>query len=264
MIECVVNVSEGRRLDVLDRLAGACGEALLDRHRDPDHHRSVFTLAGAEAVRPLARATIDELDLTTHEGVHPRLGTLDVVPFVALPPSTPEEAVAARDAFADWAARTLDLPCFLYGPERSLPEVRRRAFVDLAPDRGPSEPHPTAGAVAVGARPVLVAYNLWLREPDLERARALARDLRGPAVRALGLQVGDEVQVSMNRVDPDAVGTAEVDDAINASAEVARAERVGLVPAAVGERIDPRRWAQLDLDPEVTIEARLASRGSRS
>jgi glutamate formiminotransferase/glutamate formiminotransferase/formiminotetrahydrofolate cyclodeaminase len=111
---------------------------------------------------------------------------------------------------------------------------------------------------------VLVAYNLWLREPDLERARALARDLRGPAVRALGLQVGDEVQVSMNLVDPDAVGPAEVYDAISASAEVARAELVGLVPAAVVERIDPRRWAQLDHDPERTIEARLASRWSRS
>jgi glutamate formiminotransferase/glutamate formiminotransferase/formiminotetrahydrofolate cyclodeaminase len=262
MIECVVNVSEGRRLDVLDRLAGACGDALLDLHHDPDHHRSVFTLAGVEAVRPLARATVTALDLTAHEGAHPRLGTLDVVPFVPLTPSTFDEALAARDAFAEWAATTLALPCFLYGPERTLPEVRRRAFVDLAPDHGPSAPHPRAGAVAVGARPVLIAYNLWLREPDLARARELARQIRGPAVRALALQVGDEVQVSMNLVAPDDVGPAEVYDVVSASVDVARAELVGLVPAAIVDRIDPRRWAQLDLDPERTIEARLASRGS--
>src|SRR5690606_8929667 len=119
---------------------------------------------------------------------------------------------------------------FVYGPERSLPEVRRRAFVDLAPDAGPPTPHPTAGAVAVGARPVLVAYNLWLAEPDLELARRLARELRSPEVRALGLAVGEEVQVSMNLVAPERVGPADVYDRVAGSTRIARAELVGLAP----------------------------------
>ena len=133
---------------------------------------------------------------------------LDVVPFVPLGDTPMSAAVAARDEFAGWAAEALGLPCFLYGPERSLPDVRRGAFLTLGPDVGPSAPHPSAGAAAVGARRVLVAYNLWLVEPDLETARRIASAIRGDGVRALGLAVGDEVQVSMNLVDPDRVGPA--------------------------------------------------------
>ena len=92
--------------------------------------------------------------------------------------------------FAAWAATELRVPCFLYGPERSLPEIRKHAFATLRPDIGPAGPHPTAGAIAVGARPVLVAYNLWLRDPDLDMARTLARSLRRPTVRTLALRVG--------------------------------------------------------------------------
>jgi glutamate formiminotransferase len=169
--------------------------------------------------------------------------------------------VRARDAYARWAADTLGLPCFLYGPERSLPEIRRRAFSDLPPDLGPPTPHPTAGAVAVGARPVLVAYNLWLARADLDLARSIARRLRSPQVRALGLAVGDRVQVSMNLVEPLAVGPAQVYDRVAAQTAVARAELVGLVPRAVLDAVDPARWPELDLDPARTIEERLAARG---
>jgi glutamate formiminotransferase len=188
---------------------------------------------------------------------------VDVVPFVPLGGAPLDDAVAARDRFARWAAATLDLPCFLYGPERSLPEVRRTAFTTLAPDHGPDHPHPTAGACAVGARPLLVAYNLWLAEPDLTRARAIAADLRGPAVRALGLPVGDHVQVSVNLTDPLQVGPAEIYDAVAGRVAVARAELVGLLPDAVLRAVDPARWPQLDLGPERTIEARLAAREAR-
>ncbi len=254
-----MNVSEGRDLGVLDELAAACAGDLLDRHEDPDHHRSVFTLVGEEAPRALTRAAVARLDLGAHAGVHPRLGVVDVVPFVPLAGSSMDDAIAARDAFAAWAAE-LGLPCFRYGPERSLPEVRRRAFVDLEPESGPATPHPTAGATCVGARPFLIAYNVWLAEPDLDLARRVAADVRTPAVRALGLACGHRVQVSMNLVDPLATGPAAAFDAVAARAAVAGAELVGLVPAAVLATVAPERYAQLDLAPDRTIEARLAGR----
>lgn len=257
MLECVINISEGRDRAVIEAIADAAGTGLLDVHSDPDHHRSVLTLAGAGAARAVTAAAVARLDLTTHAGAHPRIGVVDVVPFVPLDDAPLDEALAERDAFAAWAAATLDLPCFTYGPERTLPEVRRGAFGDLAPDAGPPHPHPTAGACAVGARPVLVAYNLWLAEPDLALARRLARALRGPAVRALGLAVGNAVQVSMNLVEPAEVGPAEVFDRVAAETAIERAELVGLVPASVVRSIPRHRWAGLDLAEDRTIEARL-------
>src|SRR5215510_9235551 len=130
MLECVVNVSEGRDAAVIVALADAAGPCLLDVHSDPDHHRSVFTLAGPgleSAVQALAAEAVARIDLRRHSGAHPRLGAVDVVPWIPT-------ALAERDRFAAWAAGTLGVPCFLYGPERSLPEVRRRAFADLTPD----------------------------------------------------------------------------------------------------------------------------------
>jgi glutamate formiminotransferase len=196
--------------------------------------------------------------------VHPRIGAVDVVPFVALGSTPFARAVEARDAFAAWAGSALSLPCFLYGPERSLPDVRRGAFTSFPPDAGPPAPHPTAGACAVGARPVLVAYNVWLAGAGLDTARAIARSLRGPAVRALGLQVGPgaaDVQVSMNLVDPAAFGPAEAYDAVRAEAPVARAELVGLVPRSVLEATPQDRWTELDLAEDRTIEARAEALG---
>ncbi len=255
-----MNVSEGRRAEVVDALAAAAGDALLDVHRDPHHHRSVLTVIGEDAPRAVATTAVASLDLRDHTGAHPRIGVVDVVPFVPLGGSDIDDAVGARHRFAAWAADELALPCFLYGPERSLPEVRRGAFRSIAPDAGPPAPHPSAGAAAVGARPVLVAYNVWLAEPDLDRARLLAEAVRGPAVRALGLRVGEGVQVSMNLIDPSTVGPAEAYDAVAAQAEVARAELVGLVPATVLAAVPRRRWAELDLAEDRSIEARLAAR----
>ncbi len=263
MIECVLNVSEGRDPVVLDRLADAAGADLLDLHHDPNHHRAVLTVVGEGAARAVATAAVAAIDLRAHVGAHPRFGVVDVVPFVALGVTPFEASLAARDRFARWAAGTLGLPCFAYGPQRSLPDVRRAAFRGLAPDTGPDVPHPTAGACAVGARPVLVAYNLWLGLADLDLARSVARSLRGPAVRALGLDVGGHAQVSTNLIDPHSVGPAAIYDAVAARARVARAELVGLMPASVLGAVKASRWAQLDLDEERTIEARLEARGHR-
>jgi glutamate formiminotransferase len=261
MLECVVNVSEGARRDVVAEVAAAAGDDLLDLHADPHHNRAVLTLVGESAPRRVAGEAVERLDLRRHRGAHPRFGVVDVVPFVPLAGSTMADAVAARDRFAAWIGGELGIPAFVYGPERSLPDVRRQAFAGLAPAVGPASPHPTAGSVAVGARPPLVAWNLWLAEPDLVRAREVAAAVRGPDLRALGLAVGSRVQVSMNLIAPDRLGPAEAWDRVTALVDVADAELVGLVPAAVLDRTDPRRWEQLDLGPDRTIEARLVARG---
>jgi glutamate formiminotransferase len=256
-LECVVNVSEGQDRRVVDAIAAAGGECLLDVHADRHHHRAVLTLAGSaveDAARAVAAETVRRVDLRIHAGVHPRLGAVDVVPFVPLAGSTLADALAARDRFAAWAADALELPCFLYGPERSLPEVRRSAFRALAPDLGPPVPHPTAGAVCVGARPVLVAYNVWLGDGvDLATARRVAAAVRGPAVRALGLAVGDRTQVSMNLIDPGVVGPAEAFDGVARLVAVAGAELVGLVPRTVLDAVAMDRWIELDLSPARTL-----------
>ncbi len=273
LLECVVNVSEGRDGDVLVGLVAACGDCLLDVHSDWHHHRSVFTLAGRSgavetAVRELARRTVEHVDLRGRSGAHPRIGALDVVPWVAVegwplrdaaPGMCLERAVRARQDFGRWAAEELELPIFLYGPERSLPELRRRAWRDLGPDMGPSVPHPTAGAVALGLRPLMVAFNLWTATADLQRARAVAAAVRSSQVRSLAFSLGGEVQVSCNLIAPLVVGPAEAWDRVAAMVPVARAELVGLVPRSVLDKTPEARWAQLDLSPGRTIEARLWS-----
>lgn len=278
MLTCVVNVSEGRDDAALAALAAACGPALLDVHRDADHHRSVLTLGSPDpaaveaAALALARAGVAHLDLSGHAGVHPRLGVVDVVPFVPLLPGAGldelaaaplEEVMAARDRFCGTAAAELALPCFRYGPlpgggERTLPELRRRAFLDLAPDTGPVTPHPTAGAVCVGARRVLGAYNLLLATDDLVVARAIARSLRTTEVRALAFPVAGRAQVSCNLVAPWKVGPLEVYEAVTDQAEVAACELVGLLPAAVAATVPAALRDRLDCPPERTLEARLA------
>ena len=258
---------------MLEALRVAGGGSLLDLHADPDHHRAVLTLAGAHveaAAREVAATAVERIDLRAHRGVHPRLGVVDVVPFVPLderhaPARAGGElgaAVAARRRFAEWAGGELGLPCFFYGPERSLPEVRRLAFVEIRPDTGPDHAHPTAGACAVGARPALVAYNLWLDTSDVSSAKTVAAAVRGPALRALGLTVGGSTQVSCNLLDPFTLGPADAYDAVARSARelgarVVRAELVGLAPRAVVEAVPPERRAVLDLSVERTLEARL-------
>ncbi|MGH9305552.1 MAG: hypothetical protein ACRD0I_01515 [Acidimicrobiales bacterium] len=271
MLECVVNVSEGRDPVLVALLAAAAGpSACLDVHRDAYHNRSVLTLAGhdvEEKVRQVARAVVDHLDLSTHDGVHPRLGVLDVVPFVALAGSTLTDATAARDRFAHWAGTELSLPCFLYGPERSLPEVRRGAFSRFAPDTGPPRGDPRSGACCVGAREPMVAYNVWLDGPAVHQgARRIATVLRSDQMRTLSFAVGRDGQVSFNLVEPLSVGPEAAYDAVAVRAaqlglSVTRGELVGLMPAAVLGAIPSRRWSELGLAPHMTIEARLAPAG---
>ena len=199
----------------LEELAAAAAPVLLDLHADADHHRSVFTLAGdvddvSAAVRALAATSVARLDLGAHQGAHPRLGVLDVVPFIPYDPGHPPEhdlgaVVPLRDEFARWLSAEFGIPTFLYGPlhggeSRTLPQLRRHAFADMAPDFGPAHPHHTAGATAVGARPVLVAYNVWVSSVAV--AQRVAPRIRGPVVRALGLAVGDRAQVSCNLIGP--------------------------------------------------------------
>ncbi len=261
VLACVVNLSEGRSAEQIAALAAAAGDHCLDVHSDPHHHRSVFWLAGrdvADAARALTTEAVARLTLEEHDGVHPRIGVVDVVPFVPIDDaSSMQDAIASRDAFAHWASDTLALPCFLYGDTRTLPELRRGAFTTLYPDTGPPLPHATAGACAVGARRALVAYNLWLTEPDLDRARAISRQLRSADVRTLALPVGDHVQVSCNLVNPTVVGPAEIYDAVAARASIARAELVGLIGGDALMRIAASRWAELDVGEDRTLEARL-------
>jgi len=275
VLECVINLAEGRDLTALDQLSVSAGGSLRDRHHDPAHHRSVFTLIDDADpleldVRHLIEAAFKRLTLVGHEGVHPRIGVVDVVPFVALDPAQRPLARALRERTARWIADTFGVPTFLYGlmadgSTRTLPDVRRLAFGTLSPDFGPEKPSPILGAVAVGERPVLVAWNLWLGETSLSRARALAREVRGPFVRALGLQAGDEVQVSCNLLDVTARLPSFVYDQVRqrlVGAEViTRSELVGLAPRVLLDREDPARWSELDLRPDHTIEAVL-ERGS--
>ncbi|MHB8329642.1 MAG: glutamate formimidoyltransferase [Acidimicrobiales bacterium] len=273
MLECVVNVSEGRDEATIAALSRAGGDHLLDVHSDPDHHRCVLTLAGdgvEGAARAVARVAVERIDIRRHHGAHPRLGALDVVPFVPVGVWRPTEwssgdladALGARDRFSNWVGEELGVPCFLYGPERALPEVRSRAFVDLEPDTGPDRPHASAGACAVGARFVLMAYNLWLSTAALTTARSIAASIRGPMVRALGMSVSGGTQVSCNLIDPTRVGPAQVYDAVAELAQqmnvsIVRAELVGLAPQAAVEAVPTHRRAELDLDLDRTIEARL-------
>ncbi len=278
--ECVINVSEARDTAVLDRLRTAAGPTLLDTHSDAEHHRTVLTLGGPlpdveQAARSVAAEGVATIDLRHHTGVHPRLGAVDVVPFVPLPGgASMDQALAAREGFIRWAGVELGLPCFRYGPERTLPEVRRHAFQPLRPDAGPPTAHPTAGATAVGARPVLVAYNVWITDgegaahADHGHARAVARSvaaaLRGPGIRALGLPVGVGAQVSVNLLEPGPTSVSDLYDAVArlAGAEgcrILRAELVGLVPAEVVASVPARRRRLLDVSEDRTIEARLSA-----
>ncbi|MGC8498596.1 MAG: hypothetical protein ACP5OV_03730 [Acidimicrobiales bacterium] len=267
MFECVVNISEGRDAEVLDALAEASGASLRDRHADADHHRSVFTLIHERArllddVHGLIEEAFARLDLSAHAGVHPRLGVVDVVPFVALGDESPADACALRDETAHWIAASTGTPVFCYGPRAdgtalSLPAIRRRAFASLAPDEGPA-PDPRRGAVVVGCRPVLVAWNLWLRGITLDEGRELADLARSSAVRALAFPVSGAIQVSCNLLEPLREPPSAVYDLVAAATtgRIERAELVGLAPAALLAREDPERLAQLDLDPARTIEAR--------
>lgn len=289
VIECIANVSTaaGAVVASLGDAARSAGASLLDVHTDADHNRSVLTLAAApdvagEAAAALAAGCVELVDLRLHRGVHPRLGGLDVCPFVPLGYHDREAGLAAaldvaRRTGAEFAA--LGVPAFAYdrlSPTGvTLPEVRREAFGGLQPTWGPSRAHPSAGATAIGVRDVLVAFNVDLVGADLAAARAIATAVREsggglPGVRALGLELAGQgrVQVSMNLTRPWDCGVGGAFDAV-ASAATARSvgigtgELVGLVPAAALTDASDAVLDRCDLTRDRTLEAALTSAGLR-
>ncbi len=255
MLEAVPNVSEGRDPEVIRRLAEATEPLLADLHSDPAHHRSVLTLFGSadelhDAVRRLFEAARETIDLRRHRGEHPRIGALDVVPFVPVAGARMEDAarLARRTAAALGESGA---PVFLYGRKRPLRDLRRggpaglgRRLAEgtLVPDFGPARLHPTAGAVAVGARRPLVAFNVNLDGDDAVPARRIARAVREtggglPGVRALGVRVRGGAQVTMNveRVEATALGAVfarVAEEARRRGVRILGSELVGLVPEA--------------------------------
>jgi glutamate formiminotransferase len=261
-LESVPNFSEGRDRAVIDRIGAALGAhaRVLDVHADADHNRSVFTIVGddAEIVDALLAGIAcarDCIDLRAHEGVHPRIGAADIVPVVAVRRDDAERARAAALEVARRVGEELELPVFLYaelggghGPaffRQGGPEELQRRIEDgeLAPDYGPSQLHPSAGGVIVGARRPLIAFNVDLANADVDAARAIARVVRErdggfAGVRALGLDLprAGHAQISMNVEDWEAAALHDIVAAIEREAaargvELAGAELVGLMPA---------------------------------
>ena len=254
----IPNVSEGRDRSAIDAIARAFDARLLDLHLDGDHHRSVFTLAGAPgelagAVVSGAAEAIRRVDLNRHAGIHPRVGAIDVAPVVYLDPADRGAACAEALVLGDRLGNELELPVFLYGElagGRSRAELRRGgparlseriATGELRPDFGPRRLHPSAGAVLVAARPPLVAFNVELAPPaSLEDARRIAAIIREggaeglTAVRAIGLwlEASQVAQVSTNVEDHRATPLVAVVEAVARHAAPLRAELVGLAPSA--------------------------------
>jgi glutamate formiminotransferase/formiminotetrahydrofolate cyclodeaminase len=260
LVECVPNFSEGRNPATIDALrsaiAGVASVQLLDVQTDSSHNRSVFTFvappgAAVSAALAAMRVATQRIDLTTHSGEHPRMGATDVVPFVPVVGVTMDECVALARRLGEQAAKELEIPVFLYAraaarPDRVLlPDVRKGEFEGmrgrkLDPDFGPDRVHPTAGATAIGARPFLVAFNVYLDTQDITIAKSIAKEIRSssgglPGVQASGFIVDGLAQVSMNLLDIDITSPAVVFNAIKVRAEkrgveVRRSEIVGLIP----------------------------------
>jgi len=263
LVECVPNFSEGRRPEIVQQIAysitavkSAC---VLDTHIDPDHNRSVITFVAppetvVEAAVNAVRRASELIDMRTHQGEHPRLGATDVLPFVPVRGVTMDDCVRIAHEAGAIIARDLSIPVYFY--ERAalrddrvnLEDVRRGATnLDYAPDVGATHIHESAGAIVVGARPFLIAFNVILRTDDIAVARQIARTIRArngglPFVKALGFRLHTRslVQVSMNLVNYEVTGMSAAYDAIRREAtrlgvEVEGTEIVGLVPQdAVG------------------------------
>ena len=312
LVECVPNFSEGRDAETIDAIAGrvsaVAGVHLLDRTSDRDHNRSVLTFAGLpDAVAEAAEGAMEEallrLDMRVHEGQHPRIGAVDVVPFVPLGETTMDECVELARQFGRHVAERFSLPVYMYAraamtPAREvLADIRRPQFEGLrdligtpehAPDFGPRVLHPTGGAVAIGARPFLIAYNINLESQPVDLAKDIAKSVRErsgglPRVQALGLFLEELgcAQVSMNLLDFTVTPIWRVWEAVGAAAreagvELRESELIGLCPIAaltdVADHIgvDPslgdveriRRaaeWLRIrDFDPSMALEIRLA------
>ena len=296
MIECVPNVSEGRRLDVVEKMAAALkavpGLRVLDVQSDASHNRSVFTLAGDAAalsagIPVLFERAVADIDLRNHKGEHPRLGAVDVVPFIPIDGVTMDECVKLAKAVAADVASRFTLPIYLYedasaNPARkNLEDIRRGEFEGLAakmakpewaPDFGPAAPHQSAGASVIGARMPLIAYNINLNTDRLDVAKKIAAAIRMSSgglryVKAMGIPLEDRgiVQVSMNLTNYEKTPIFRVFDLVKREAErygvsVLESEIVGLVPAAA-LRQSVEYYLQLEgFSAEQVLENKLRSR----
>jgi len=293
VLECVPNVSEGRSPAVIDRLGRAItqvkGVRLASVHIDPDHHRSVFTFLGAPetvqaAALSLARAVFETVDMRAHQGIHPRLGALDVLPFVPLRDLTMADAVAVARAVGERLAADHGLPVYLYGAAATAPDRRsllavragqyeglptRLADPSWRPDFGPARFEPRLGALLVGARDVLVAYNVWLDTDDAAAARAIARAVREsagglPALQAMGgrLERRGIAQVAMNLLDYRVTSLPQAFDAVRSEAArrgvgVRRGELVGLAPRAAFAGRSPESVGLVDWSDAGYLESYL-------
>jgi glutamate formiminotransferase / 5-formyltetrahydrofolate cyclo-ligase len=304
LVESVPNVSEGRRLDVVERLADALtsvpGVFLLDRTSDPSHNRTVFTIAGqhdtvAEALERLVAQALVDIDMEQQAGEHPRIGAVDVIPFVPLADTTLEDCVAMARAFAERIANRNDIPVYLYAAAAAradrvkLADVRRGQYEGLRteiaqhgrePDFGPARMHPRFGATAVGARPFLIAWNINLDTDDVELAKRIARRVREsggglPRLQANGFRVEEPerghplfAQVSMNLLDFRTTGLWQVWRAVEEIAAedgiVPReSELVGLAPVAALLDVADAVGAPADAPVETRLAAAADAIGLR-
>jgi len=293
LIECIPNFSEGRRSEVVDEIvaaiAGVDGVRVLDRQSDETHNRSVITFVGQEAAaaegafRAIAAAA-RLIDLNQHQGAHPRFGAADVVPFVPLRDSDMPVCIDTARQLARRVARELAIPVYLYEeaarvPEhRNLADVRRGEFEGLReviatdrtrrPDEGEARLHPTAGAVAIGARAPLIAYNVNLASDDLALAKRIASEIRErdgglPKLKAIGLALADgDVQVSMNLTDYRITSLLDAfeavrDRAAQAGVTVRKSEVIGLLPQDALVQLAKRVLLATDFSRAQVLEARV-------
>ena len=303
LVELVPNFSEGRRPEVVsairDAIAAVEGVAVLDVSSDQSHNRTVVTFVvpvehAVDAAFAGIREARDRIDLNQHTGEHPRMGAADVVPFVPLEGATMEDCIVLARRLGERVGRELGIPVFLYEraatrPDReNLADIRRGEFEGIrdemnagaanrTPDFGPSRIHPTAGAVAIGARPFLVAYNVYLGPAsNLPVAKAVAKAVRGSSgglryVKGLGLEVDGQAQVSMNLVDTEKTPLHRAFDTVKMEAEAQGvsptwSEIVGLVPERVLFETAARHIQLRDFKPEIVLEnkVRAAIRGGES
>jgi len=270
MIESIPNISEGRNPKLIRQIVGEIeqsdGANMIDYSSDSSHHRTVFTLTGNQleiqnAILATATSAVRNIDLRQHDGIHPRIGAIDVVPLVPLIGSTLEQCISLSHSIGRLLAETLDIPVFLYEASSRVPhrtrleQIRKGGFEQLnaklrhanwRPDYGPPRPHPSAGACVVGARNALIAFNVNLNSHNLTIAKKIALTIRSsngglPFVKALGFLVStkkhDGVQISINLTDYQQTPFADVLGAIFAEArkhniEISGTELIGLIPAA--------------------------------
>ena len=293
LIECIPNVSDGRRAELIERIASAVsvtpGVRLLDHSSDPSHNRSVFTFAGdtdgvERAIMAVFDVAVANIDLRSHKGEHPRLGAVDVVPFVPIEGVTMADCVALAKKVGAAVAARFGVPVYLYeeasdNPVRkNLEDIRRGEFEGLttkmatagwAPDFGPATPHATAGASVIGARMALVAYNINLATDRLDVAKKIASAIRHSSggyryVKAAGFKLNDRgiVQVSMNLTNYEKTPIFRVFETVKREAErygvaILESEIVGLVPSAALTAAAEFYLQMAGFTPQQILEARL-------